>query len=91
MTRQERRHRTEVKLKQREKIMKLYGLNQGTCYEHQRNKIETNGVGYMRDGNLTHYTGNKYGQKTRMLSYRPSVMYKHSDQQRFDKLNYTEE
>lgn len=54
MTRQERRRRTKVKLQQRERMIRDYGLQQGTLYAAHREKIQTS-LGYMKTGNVRHY------------------------------------
>lgn len=59
-----RREKTERKLKQRERMLKTYGLRGGTLYKRHREKIE-NSLGYMRDGNVTHFVQVGFGKKTR--------------------------
>lgn len=79
MTRGERRYRTEVKLKERERLKKDLGLQGGTVYERHRNKINKS-ISYMRDGNVTHYVSPSHRSiKTRCKGYRPSFMLPHRD------------
>lgn len=91
MSRADRRARTRKKLRQRERLVQIFGLNQGTVYERHREKIEHVSSGFMRDGNVTHYTGNHLGEKTRDKTfYRPAVRFKHSGRQRADRLIFSE-
>lgn len=54
MTRGYRRYLTERKVRQRSKLISVFGLQQGTDYEIQREKINQS-YGYLRDGNVTHF------------------------------------
>jgi hypothetical protein len=63
-TRNERRDLTERKLKQRERMKNDLGLQGGTLYEKHREKVE-NSLGYMRDGNVSHYVSCGFGAKTK--------------------------
>lgn len=54
MNKCERMHRTSIKLKQRKKLMNDLGIQGGTLYARHRVKI-SNSLGYMRDGNVSHY------------------------------------
>ena len=62
MDRAERRKRRESKIKQREEIIKISGLKQGTVYRIHREKLEEKGPGYMsKHGTLLHYAnGTKF-------------------------------
>lgn len=92
MNRAERRKRTKRKIHQREELAKTFGLNQGTVYERHRDKIENVSSGYMRDGNVSHFVSVNASKKTRRTgSYGPSIIYKHSDQLRYDSLSSSEE
>lgn len=53
-TRVERRNLTKRKLQQRAKMIKDYGLQGGSLYDKHTQKIE-NSLGYMRDGNVSHF------------------------------------
>ena len=55
---------TSKKLYQRERLIKALGLQQGLTYEKHRNKIQRS-LGYMRDGNVTHYVACGFRLKTR--------------------------
>lgn len=52
--RAERRWKTRLKLKQREKLMAMLGMQGGTVYQKHRDKVRASS-GYMRDGNVSHY------------------------------------
>ena len=52
--RAQRRWKTHLKLKQREKLMAMLGLQGGTIYQKHRDKVMRTS-GYMRDGNVSHY------------------------------------
>ena len=54
---------TERKLKQRERLIKSFGLQQGTLYEKHREKIYKS-LGYMRDGNVRHFVAVRPHRKT---------------------------
>lgn len=62
MNKRERIHRTYVKLKQRKRLMDNLGMQGGTLYAKHRNKI-SNSLGYMRDGNVSHYVSIGYTKK----------------------------
>ena len=62
MNKRERIHRTYVKLKQRKRLMDNLGMQCGTLYAKHRNKI-SNSLGYMRDGNVSHYVSIGYTKK----------------------------
>lgn len=61
-TRQERLDLTKRKVKQRERLAKNLGLQQGTLYQRHRDKISMSS-GYMRDGNVTHYVAAGFHHK----------------------------
>lgn len=69
MNRSERRYRTECKILHRANIMKWLGLQGGTLYEKHRKKIK-NSLGYMRDGNVSHYVQCGFSKKTKNSSKR---------------------
>lgn len=52
--RSQRRWKTLLKLKQRETLMAMLGLQGGTIYQKHRDKVMKT-PGYMRDGNVSHY------------------------------------
>ena len=62
-TRAQRRKNTYKKLKKREKMLETFGKRDGTLYEKHREKIDES-LGYMRDGNVSHYA-NVGWKKTR--------------------------
>lgn len=69
--------KTRRKVKQRERMMKSFGLQGGTMYSKHRAKI-TKSTGYMRDGNVSHYIQVGFNQKTNNRgnygkSYNPSI------------------
>ena len=63
-----RREATAHKLKQRGKIMRSLGQQIGSVYERHRRKIGRS-LGYMRDGNVSHYVAVKPKQKTKHNPY----------------------
>lgn len=62
MNKCERMHRTSVKLEQRKKLMDSLGMQRGILYAKHRDKISTS-LGYMRDGNVSHYVSVGYVKK----------------------------
>ncbi len=62
MNKCERIRRTHVKLKQRKRLMDNLGMQGGTLYTRYRDKI-SNSLGYMRDGNVSHYVSIRYTKK----------------------------
>lgn len=62
MNKCERIRRTYVKLKQRERLMDSLGMQGGTLYAKHRDKISSS-LGYMRDGNVSHYVSVRYTKK----------------------------
>lgn len=62
MNKCERIRRTHVKLKQRKSLMDKLGMQGGTLYAKHRDKV-TNSLGYMRDGNVSHYVSVGYTKK----------------------------
>lgn len=59
------RHRlTQNKINRRKNMVKTYGLQQGTDYTIQRQKIKES-FGYVKDGNITHFVSLGFHQKTR--------------------------
>lgn len=63
-TRAERRNLTKRKLKQREKMKKDLGVQGGSLYEKHVEKVDKS-LGYMRDGNVSHYVSCGFGVKTK--------------------------
>lgn len=63
-----RREATAHKLNQRGKIMRSLGQQSGSVYERHRRKIDRS-IGYMRDGNVTHYVAVKPKRKTKHNPY----------------------
>ena len=61
---------TKRKLKQRERLMKAFGLQQGTLYERHRKKISRS-LGYMRDGNVRHFVSVRPSRKTSINGLSP--------------------
>jgi hypothetical protein len=59
-----RRKRTAAKLLQRAEMMRCHGQMGGCIYEKHRNKID-HSLGYMRDGNVSHFVRVGFGNKTR--------------------------
>lgn len=64
MSRNERRWRTMVKLKERIRLMTELGMQGGLLYHRHRIKIQSS-AGYMRTGNVSHYVRVKKRPKTR--------------------------
>ena len=64
MSRDERRQRTALKLKKRQRLMAMLGLQGGCVYEKHRKKIGRS-IGYMRTGNVSHFVSTKPPIKTR--------------------------
>lgn len=64
MSRDERRQRTTLKLKKRQRLMAMLGLQGGCVYEKHREKIGRS-IGYMRSGNVSHFVSTKSRRKTR--------------------------
>lgn len=62
MNKCERIHRTHMKLKQRKRLMDSLGMQGGTVYAKHRDKV-SNSLGYMRDGNVSHYVSVGYTKK----------------------------
>lgn len=62
MNKCERIRRTHVKLKQRKRLMDNLGMQGGALYAKHRNKISSS-LGYMRDGNVSHYVSIRYTKK----------------------------
>lgn len=62
MNRCERRYKTYIKIKQRTKLMNNLGMRGGSLYTKHREKIH-NSLGYMRDGNVSHYVNAGYTKK----------------------------
>ena len=60
----ERRYRMECKLKHRRNLLKALGLQGGTLYERHRDKIN-HSIGYMRDGNVSHYVSCGFRKRTK--------------------------
>ena len=87
-TRQERRDNTDKKLKQREKLLKDFGPNEGILFERHTQKVNKS-LGYMKDGNTSHYVAVGRSKKTKNtarhgtpknLSYGKRYNYKPSDE-----------
>ena len=64
MSRDERRQRTTLKLRKRQRLMAMLGLQGGCVYEKHREKIGKS-IGYMRTGNVSHFVSTKPRKKTR--------------------------
>lgn len=64
MSRDDRRQQTRLKLKKRQRLMAMLGLQGGCVYERQREKIGRS-IGYMRTGNVSHFVSTKPPRKTR--------------------------
>lgn len=62
MNKCERIRRTHVKLKQRKSLMDKLYMQGGTLHAKHRDKV-TNSLGYMRDGNVSHYVSVGYTKK----------------------------
>lgn len=62
MNKCERIRRTRVKLKQRKRLTSTLGMQGGTLYAKHRDKISSS-LGYMRDGNVSHYVSVGYTKK----------------------------
>ena len=62
--RAERRKRTAVKLRQRAEMMRCHGQMGGLIYEKHIEKINRS-LGFMRDGNVSHFVCVGFGNKTR--------------------------
>ena len=62
------------KLLQRAEMMRSFGKQGGTIYEKHRQKIDRY-LGYMRDGNVSHFVSVGFSKKTRDRNrYGPSVI-----------------
>lgn len=94
-TRAERRFNTERKLIHRKNMMKKLGQQGGTVYDKHIAKINKS-LGYMRDGNVSHYVSCGFGTRTKnssrrgtpsSLEYKPRYDYKVHDQRQIDKEN----
>ena len=60
-----RRRETAVrKMRQRSKMMRDHGKQGGLIYERHRQKIDQS-LGYMRDGNVSHYVSVGFRPKTK--------------------------
>ena len=78
--RAERRRRMKSKLFQRAEMMRSFGKQGGTIYEKHRQKIERS-LGYMRDGNVSHFVSVGFSKKTRDRNrYGPSVIRSRHDE-----------
>lgn len=64
MSRDDRRQRTILKLKKRQRMMAMLGLQGGYVYEKHRQKIGMS-LGYMCTGNVSHFVSTKPRRKTR--------------------------
>lgn len=72
--RAERRRRSQKKLLQRGEMMRRFGQQGGLVYEKHRRKIGRS-LGYMRDGNVSHYVSVGFSRKTRDRDwYGPAVL-----------------
>ncbi len=79
-----RRHQDMVKLLQRKALMHSLGQQGGMVYEKHIKKINQS-LGYMRDGNVTHFVQAGFRQKTRDRSRcGPVVRYSPHDQRAAD-------
>lgn len=59
-----RRETATRKMRKRSKMMRDHGKQSGLFYERHRQKIDQS-LGYMRDGNVTHYVSVGYRPKTK--------------------------
>ena len=59
-----RREAAAQKMRKRSKMMRDHGKQGGLIYERHRQKID-HSLGYMRDGNVTHYVSVGYRPKTK--------------------------
>ena len=59
MNRSERRQNTYLKEKERGRLLKALGERGGTLYEKHQCKVNSS-LGYMRDGNVSHYVNTRY-------------------------------
>ena len=64
MDRQERINRAKKHALKRLRLINQHGLQSGTMYEKHVNKIKKS-LGYVRDGNISHYALVGFGYKTR--------------------------
>ena len=62
--RAERRKRTAAKMMQRAEMMRCHGQMSGGVHEKHRRKIDRS-LGYMRDGNVSHYVSVGFRPKTK--------------------------
>ena len=65
----DRRSKTERKIKQRERMMKNFGLNEGTTFAKHRAKVRKS-AGYMKDGNVSHFVSVRASKKTKVSGHR---------------------
>ena len=64
MNKSQRMHNTAKHINKRKKVMKDFGLQAGCIYDRHREKISKS-LGYVRDGNLSHYASVGFHRKTR--------------------------
>lgn len=86
-SRRERRKFTKRKLKQREQLIKNFGLKGGSLYQKHRRKIKKSN-GYLTSGNVSHYINVHPARKVRDRErYGRSEDWSASDQRRIDSGN----
>lgn len=90
MSRRAKRYiKTQRKLHQREYLLQKLGEQGGLLYDKHIAKIRKS-LGYMRDGNVTHYVRCGFSEKTRDRNRYGKVLYfLHSDAQKM--LNYKQQ
>lgn len=85
--RKERRSLAKRKIKQRETLMKNFGLKGGSLYRKHRRKIKKS-TGYLTSGNVSHYINVHPARKVRDRErYGRSEDWSASDQRRIDSGN----
>ena len=88
-SRAERKWKTRLKLKQREKLMAMLDMQGGTFFQKHRDKMRASS-GYMRDGNVSHYVCVKPRRYTQNRDrYGTTHMPSRHDAVRFDALEET--
>lgn len=71
---------TNRKIQKRVRLLRIFGVRQGTAYNKQREKLAVS-YGYLRDGNVTHYIQVGFSEKTRDRNrYGKVLKWSHSDQ-----------
>ena len=69
-----------IKLLRRKRMMQNHGQQGGLVYEKHRRKIDRS-LGYMRDGNVTHFVSVGFSKKTRDRDrYGPAVVWSPHDE-----------